>query len=103
MRNVELEKEFKIKRSGKNSLAYSAECNLDGLSSLLKYIDVNDNFKTPFRLKVNNITLLLGKDGLSGRVFIDSYNEKEFNLEMSNFHSPPQEFIELRTRICYYL
>jgi len=103
MVNPDFENQFKIKRNGKYNLAFSAECDLEELSTCLKYIDANDNFKTPFELKVNELTFTLGKNGLSGRVFIDSYSEKKWNLEMSNFHSPPQELIELRVRICQYL
>jgi hypothetical protein len=101
--NTKLEQEFKIKRIGKYNLAFYAECDLEELATCLKYIDKNDNFKTPFNLKVSDVNIQLGKDGFSGRVFIDHEKEKDWNMEMSYFHSPPQEFIELRVRICKYL
>jgi len=96
-------KKFKIERTGIYGLIFRAKCTKEGLHECLKYIDKDDNFKTPLELNVDGVLFKLGKNGLSGRVFLYRKEENEWNMKQSNRSFFPQEFIEIRIRIVKYL
>ena len=99
----DFEEEFKIERTGIYDLIFRAKCTKDNLHECLKYIDKDDNFKTPLDLNVDGVLFKLGKNGLSGRVFLYRKEENEWNMKQSNRSFFPQEFIEIRIRIVKYL
>ena len=99
----ELDKEFKIERTGIYGLIFRAKCTKGDLYECLKYIDKYDKFKTPLELEVDGVLFKLGKNGLSGRVFLYRKEEEEWNEKQSYKSFFPQEFIELRLRILNYL
>ncbi len=99
----DFEEEFKIERTGIYDLIFRAKCTKEDLHECLKYIDKDDNFKTPLELKVDGVLFKLGKNGISGRVFLYRKEENKWNIKQSNRWFYPCEFIEIRIRILKYL
>lgn len=99
----DFEKEFKIERTNTYNGVFRAKCTKENLHNCLKYIDKDDNFITPLELNVDNVLFKLGKNGLSGRVFLYRKEEDKWNKKQSFKSFFPQEFIEIRIRILKYL
>ena len=106
-KNEDLDTVFNVNRSGKYDEINSCECTLKTLGACLGYIDDNgSDIQTPLILTITDAkekNWELGKNGLSGRVFLYDERENDFNDENSQNEDYSQVFSSLKERIENYL
>lgn len=106
-RNETLDELFEVERNQKYGEIYQLECHLKTLNTCLGYLDDNSNdIQTPILLKIKGATKenwKLGKNGLSGRVYLYDKRENDFNEQESLKDNCIQSFSNLSERLEIYL